>query len=188
MNGKEIVIEGETYVDSRAVYELLGGLISDKSIRDLGKEWGRQKVGNRYFYRKTDVKLPSYPVARWQRMALMYLSLMRPEYPVMQFAEQGYYQAQAFLNGARVEKIATGELVCKFGKAFFVLLTIDVTARRYHLVVVNDTDIAGRQLTKEEAASAITVHHTQSADFHIWNLDLFAQIANELLAPMRGAR
>ena len=182
--GKEMTIEGEAYVDTQAVHELLNGLISDNAIRELGKEWGRQKVGNRYFYRKADVKLPDYPVARWQRMALMYLSLMEPEFPVMQFAEGNYYHAQAFLNGAQVEKLAAGNINCKTGNIIFLLLAITAKVYRLHLVVMDGATIAGRQLHKDEVSALETVHAFNGFDARIWNLQLLTKVADELLAPV----
>lgn len=182
--GKEIVIDGEPFVDSRAVYELFNGLVSDDAIRDLGKGWGRQKIGNRYFYRKADVKLPNFPIARWQRMTLMYLSLIMPDYPAMEFAEGGYYYALSFLNGAKVEKIVTGDLIRKAGKTAFVLVFIAGKVNRYHLIVMDDTLIAGRKLRDDEVAAVIaTAHRSTGADIQVWNPSFFEEIANELLTP-----
>lgn len=182
--GKELIIEGEAYVDTQAVHELLNGLISDNSIRELGKEWGRQKVGNRYFYRKADVKLPDYPVARWQQMALMYLSLMRPEFPVMQFSKGNYYHAQAFLRGAQVEMLATGNINGKTGNVIFLLLAITAKVYRLHLVVMDGATVAGRQLNKEEVDAIQTARVVNGFDARIWNLQLLAKVADELLAPV----
>jgi len=181
--GKELFIEGEAYVDTQAVHTLLDGLLSDNAIRELGKGWGRQKVGNRYYYRKADVKLPDYPVARWQQMALMYLSLMEPELPVMQFAEGNYYQAQAFLNGAKAEKLATGNIACELGSVAFLLLAMTAKAYRLHLVVTDGVTIAGRQLHKDEVATLETAQSFNGFEARIWNPQLLAKAADELLAP-----
>lgn len=178
LKGKELIIEGETYVDGRAVYELLDGVISDNAIRELGKTWGRQKVGNRYYYRKADVKLPVYPLARWQRLALMYMSLIRPDFPVMQFAEN-YYQAKSFLNAAQVEMLTTGTLTCSHGQAVFVLLLM---GDRLHMAVANDTDFGARQLTKSEIKDGERTYETNGgALIASWDIDLLTRIADELL-------
>lgn len=185
--GKEIVIDGDVYIDSRAVDEMFNGLIPDNTIRELGKQWGRHKVGNRYFYLKSDVKLPDYPVAKWQRMVLMYLSLRAPDSPVMQFAEGNYYHALSFLNGAGVEKLGIGKITTNQGLVDFVLFAMTAKVYRLHLVVMDGTLIAGRQLEKGEARSIDIVHHEMTADFHSWNTPLLIAIANQLLSTTKAA-
>lgn len=185
LKGKELIIDGETYVNGQAVYELLDGLLSDVAIRDLGKTWRRKKIGNRYYYRKEDVKLPDYPVARWQRMALMYMDLTAPDAPIsaMEFSEN-YYHAKKFLTAARVEMVVTGWLTTAIGKVVYAVLSM---RHRYHLVVMDDTKIAGRQLRKEEVAAAHRIEPVGGVNLHSWGLDLLAAVAEELLATDGGA-
>jgi hypothetical protein len=176
---KELIIEGETYIDGRAVYELLEGVVSDNTIRSMGKNWARQKVGNRYFYRKDDVKLPYYPVAKWQKMALMYMAMIDPDVPVGEYAGN-YYRAKAFLSGAGVEMLTTGWLWNASGKVNFVLLAGGHT---FHVVAMDDVAIAGRQLFTDEIAA---MQITNSNDSTTWDMEFILRLVEELLAPSKG--
>ena len=121
-------------------------------------------------------------------MALMYLSLMEPEFPVMQFAEGNYYHAQAFLNGAQIEKLAAGNINCKTGNIIFLLLAITAKVYRLHFVVMDGMTVAGRQLHKEEVDAIQTTHASDKFDGRIWNLSLLTKVADELLAPIDGEK
>ena len=194
---KEITIEGEVYVDTNAVDELLGGVLSPEAIREMGKQWNRQKVGNRYFYRKADVSLPHYPLAVWQRMTLVYMTAaFPPEHEkvevIRQFIERDdYYYAQTFLKAAMVEKVESGKVAAAGDMVDFALLRL---GRRglMHVVVSDRVHVVGRQLTVDEYRRIDNVTMTRlrdgtAAGFHVWDVDMIAGLAAELLSGRGGA-
>ena len=184
--GREIIIEGEAYIDSRAVLDFVSNVINEQTLRELGKNWKRQKVGNRYFYRKADVKLPHYPLAKWQRLALMYMALLtgNPNEPGIRriMERDDYYHAAAFLLGAEVEKLVTGWLPTEKGRVDFALLADRATGSKMNLVVSDNRVVAGRALSQAECNKADIVTRYRTFNMRQWNTKLFTEIAEELLS------
>lgn len=157
----EMRIDGELYVDGRRAAALLQGLVTTDTIRELGLRWRRKKIGNRWYYRKSDLALPHYPPAKWQRLVLMFLILYARQHEDEALEQKtgevigrdDYYIAAAFLKGARYEMLTTGRLgtTSDHSAPVYVLGYISEDANPL-LIIMDDQTLGGRFLTAEEHA------------------------------------
>lgn len=154
----QMQIDGELYIDARGVSLMYKGVVPDESIREFGKKWGRKKVGNRWYYRKDSIKLPNFPLAKWQRMALYYMSLVIndgeaviPEDIQEIIDADNYYLAKVFLKGAECEKFASGTFPGPDGKLTLEFLLLSTGHYGdFHLIVSDGQKMAGRALSPED--------------------------------------
>lgn len=151
------LIDGVEYLSLSQIYELFHRIVPHEIIREAGKGWQPIKFNGRWYFRSDLVALPGYPLAKWQRMTLAYIHMLKwatweTISPILQ--QDKYYVALAFLKAAGIQKLFNGQASVLPDGQRPQFCVLDVRGN-CHVVVTNEREVIGGRVEWDRISSEL---------------------------------